>query len=77
MTDWIAQGPYIKEHDDRGATVATVHTGNASDAKQIAALPALIRALVDIRDSSAYDIAAKARASQALEKAGIFAPAIS
>lgn len=37
-------------------------------AAQIAALPELVRALIDIRDSSAYDVVAKARASMALEK---------
>jgi len=37
-------------------------------AAQVAALPELVRALVDIHDSSAYDVAAKARADMALRK---------
>ena len=41
------------------------------NARQIAAVPELIAALIDIRDSTAYDVAAKARAAIALEKAGL------
>jgi len=44
-TCWVAQGPYIKERDDRAATVATVHSGNAEDAQLIAAAPDLAAAL--------------------------------
>ena len=61
----------IARNPPSGCAVVVAHVKHDGDGALIAALPELLAALIDIRDSSAYDVAAKVRASIALEKAGV------
>jgi hypothetical protein len=65
---WIVQGPHdapwVATPDCRTILPQTV-----ADARLIAAAPDMLRALLDIRDSSAYCAASKARAATAIDKA--------
>jgi hypothetical protein len=62
---WTAQGRDV--FDANGELVASASDFYGEHAPLIAAAPDLLRALIDIRDSSAYCAASKARAAMALE----------
>jgi hypothetical protein len=64
--------------DRTGMIVASTHVPRNgqhpemhANARLIAAVTDLLAALIDIRDSSAYDAAAKARAAMAIEDVGV------